>query len=200
MCSLRTRRYLQISLSAQDKEHIQKFLNSIESNHGIKSYKTKDGVEYSRVIIEDDNLFYDLISHGLTPRKTFTCTFPDIPEHLSIPFIRGYFDGDGCISSHLSKYGTPEFEFNITGTKEMLAEIIKRLPVSSNVKMRSRRNNGKNNYTVKYCGNAQTYNTMKLLYENASVYLERKYRKYQELANYLVVRDGNITNYEAVNR
>jgi len=41
---------------------------------------------------------------------------------------------------------------------------------------------------------------MKLLYENASVYLERKYRKYQELANYLVVRDGNITNYEAVNR
>ena len=44
---------------------------------------------------------------------------------------------------------------------------------------------GKNNYTIKYCGNQQTFRVMSLLYDGAEVYLDRKYKKYLELNKYL---------------
>lgn len=46
-------------------------------------------------------LFDSLVKRGVTPNKSFTMKFPQIPRtHLSF-FVLGYFDGDGC--AHLSK-------------------------------------------------------------------------------------------------
>ncbi len=43
-------------------------------------------------------LFESLSALGFTPNKSNTMRFPNVPaEHLA-SFVRGYFDGDGCIS------------------------------------------------------------------------------------------------------
>jgi len=40
----------------------------------------------------------DLIDKGVTPRKSLTLKPPvGIPERLTRHWIRGYFDGDGCV-------------------------------------------------------------------------------------------------------
>jgi LAGLIDADG-like domain len=40
----------------------------------------------------------DLDRLGLTPRKSLTLRYPDIPGYLDNSFILGCFDGDGCLS------------------------------------------------------------------------------------------------------
>ena len=42
-------------------------------------------------------MYEDLIRLGVTPRKSLTLKFPKIPIKLVNHFIRGYFDGDGCV-------------------------------------------------------------------------------------------------------
>ena len=42
-------------------------------------------------------IYNDLLNLGLTPRKSLTIAFPAIPLEFLSYFIRGYFDGDGCI-------------------------------------------------------------------------------------------------------
>ncbi len=47
----------------------------------------------------------DLIGHGATIRKSLTLTFPThLDEKLIKHFLRGYFDGDGCIN-YRPQYG-----------------------------------------------------------------------------------------------
>ena len=52
--------------------------------------------------IRSKQLVEDLAKFGICERKTYLdVSFPNLPEHLVHHFIRGYFDGDGCI--HISK-------------------------------------------------------------------------------------------------
>ena len=45
----------------------------------------------------------DLENLGITPNKTMIVKYPNISEHLQNHFIRGVFDGDGCISLRTDK-------------------------------------------------------------------------------------------------
>ena len=57
---------------------------------------SRDKIQY-RIQVGSRTWFTDLLLLGFTVRKSNTLTFPKVPRaHLS-DFIRGYFDGDGCI-------------------------------------------------------------------------------------------------------
>lgn len=43
-------------------------------------------------------IYEDLIGLGLCPRKSLTINLPKIPEQFFQYFLRGNFDGDGCIN------------------------------------------------------------------------------------------------------
>lgn len=58
---------------------------------------------YVNLRMNSKYLVNQLISMGITPRKSKTLKFPDVPEKYISHFIRGYFDGDGCI--HFNPYG-----------------------------------------------------------------------------------------------
>ncbi|MFA5932511.1 MAG: LAGLIDADG family homing endonuclease [Microgenomates group bacterium] len=59
--------------------------------------------------IGSKNMYNDLLKLGVTPRKSLSIKFPIVPtEYLSF-FIRGYFDGDGCL--HLLKGIYPRLIF-----------------------------------------------------------------------------------------
>lgn len=188
------RLYLQIALAEKDIDHLVKFSNSLKSTYPIHTYETKEKHKYCRVIIEDKKFCNDLIKLGATPAKSLTLEFPkNLDKKYILDFTRGYFDGDGCLSSHEYKYGNGiEYEFNITGTSEMLTTVLNILKLKITDKTLKQRYGKKNvnNYTAKYCGNLQAFRVMHLLYNNASVYLERKYNKYLELADLINSRLG----------
>jgi intein-encoded DNA endonuclease-like protein len=71
------------------------------SDHKI-SERTSDTGSVYVVQIGSRELFDDLIRLGLTPNKARRMQLPKIPKKYVGDFVRGYFDGDGCIWSGLT--------------------------------------------------------------------------------------------------
>lgn len=95
---------LKLKLGIKDKGHVELFSKSIESNHKIKDFisdvivdKIKHSSMCSSLSIYNTKIVKDLYIHGCTNKKTFTIRFPNLDKELERHFIRGYFDGDGCI-------------------------------------------------------------------------------------------------------
>lgn len=186
MDSIQDRYYLQLSLSSVDRAHIEKFKQCIQSSHPIREYACTDYSQgfYSRIIIEDKHVFDSLETLGMTTNKSLTVAYPNISEQLDAPFIRGYFDGNGCISCNMSHNF---WECNITSTYEMLAEIFKRLPVNADKQFAPKQRHPErrvNNWTFRFGGNQQCLNILEWLYAGSDelTRLDRKYDKYIELA------------------
>lgn len=57
-----------------------------------------------RLQIGSGEWYSDLLALGFTPRKSNTLTFPEVPELCLGDFVRGYFDGDGCVYFSKLKY------------------------------------------------------------------------------------------------
>lgn len=48
--------------------------------------------------------FMDLEALGFTSKKSLTLTFPKVPKAYIADFVRGYFDGDGCVYVNRIKF------------------------------------------------------------------------------------------------
>jgi intein/homing endonuclease len=191
-----------ISVTKKDKNHLEKFLNDIKGNHHINTYKQSNGYtsnQYCRVTICGDNMFNDLVSHGVVENKTLILKPPKINENLIRHFIRGYVDGDGCITSSLGKQKngdqrkSPDFKLKICGTIEMLDFIKSFIEDNTNVIIRryyKRRKTDKIE-NIDLGGNKQVRQVLDLLYRDATIFLQRKYEKYIELCNCTVLSIGN---------
>lgn len=88
-----------IEFHSTDKQLIEMVRNILESNHKISVKKPRDSrhkLAY-RLQLGSKEMFEDLLTLGFVPNKSLTIKFPVIPETFQKDFIRGYFDGDGCI-------------------------------------------------------------------------------------------------------
>lgn len=164
---------IELSLKADDLEHIKKFKTFMKSNHKI-SYRKN--VNAYRISITSQELAQDLTNLGCHQAKSLTLKFPtkeQVPEHLIHHFMRGYFDGDGCIC-----ISSEQPIFIVTGTSNFLDKYEKIiLNVLNKNKPNKRYNDGKA-YNIRYGGNKQCKKIFDFLYENATVYLKRKYDKF----------------------
>jgi intein-encoded DNA endonuclease-like protein len=120
--------------------------------------------------------------------KTHILKFPteeQIPSYLHNHFIRGYFDGDGCIcvkkvnTKHTASFSLEGNEMFITHVQEML---VKNCNLNMN-KMYYRHPEKKTSISLRYFGRKQVKLICTYLYKNSSIYLERKFQKFQ-LINY----------------
>lgn len=75
-----------------------------------------------------------LSKYGCTPKKSLTLKFPEKSifksEDLIRHFIRGYWDGDGCVSFTYKTHA-----INVLGTKEFLLSLKEYLPNMNNVNL-----------------------------------------------------------------
>ena len=185
--SLQERFLFQLCLSIQDYNHLVKLSKAIDSTYPINIYETNgySKNKYGRILIEDRGMYKSLLKHGVSPNKSLNEKFPYmVNSKYYIDIVRGIFDADGCISVHKSKHGTDEYEFNINGTKEILTSIKEILNDNTNNKLLKRYpNRNNNNYTLKHCGNQITYKYLNMIYDNAEIYLDRKYDKFLQLKN-----------------
>jgi len=168
-----------ISLSSKDKDHLYKFKSFLNSEHPVNDYVNNCGDKYSRLLITSDRMFDDLSKLGCTESKTFTIEYPCdlVPLRLMNHFIRGYFDGDGSIS--LIKKDV-QYKLKICGTKDLLSGILSYVN-KVNSKLGRKKNYLKDNWYISIGGNLQVLKILNIIYKNASVFLDRKYRRYSDL-------------------
>ena len=171
------RNTIALSLKEEDYNHIVKFRKFLNlTNKPIrKKIKHKDnknyiGYEFS---INNEKVKNDLCNLGCMPNKTFKIKFPSdeiVPPDLKQHFIRGYLDGDGCITHNSS--GNVSVE--ILGTYDFLDGYQKWIGLHYN-KVHDFKTT-----EIKHSMYAGKYAKIILnkLYENASIYLDRKYKLY----------------------
>ena len=89
-------RYLRVTSTDKDRIELIRFL--LQSEHTIVKEKPPGNRKYRFLLrIGNRKLFDSLLARGLTPRKSLTMTLPDVPDLFFPHFLRGYFDGDGCV-------------------------------------------------------------------------------------------------------
>jgi hypothetical protein len=176
-----------VALSSIDEELLIKLNKSLDSTYPIKRYFTSGNneyksVEYSRILITSDKLVDDLINLGVLENKTNIIKPPSIKEEFIKHFIRGYMDGDGTISKSLSNYyvgflGTDDI-LNYISNYLISHDLIKR------INKFEKRKEGQVVSSVRYGGNIQAQRILDHLYEDSSIWLERKHNVYKELKQY----------------
>lgn len=181
---------LLINLNRKDKRHLEKFRDFMKSNVEIKDYIASDGYctnspsEMSKICFNSIDLVDDLTAIGVTPKKSLTLKPPKIKEEYYLPYIMGYFDGDGS----LYKLNTGEYGINICGTSETLSWICENLHMECHLRKRFK-NKDTNNFYITCGGKQKPYNIIKPMFNSTSTHLDRKYDKFLELEH--VVLFGN---------
>jgi len=168
---------IQIHLSYKDIGHLRKIKNTIEaSNKIVVAYTVIGDKQYKKCIISFGSKYMSssLVAIGIGPRKSLTLEFPKIPYEYLSHFIRGYFDGDGCIASSL-------INIDLIGTYSFLdtcAEIFYKECGVARIKPKKKKD--KNAFNIVY----NTKNALKVLrfiYRDAEIYLDRKFNLYQKM-------------------
>lgn len=93
---------ISITQLTQDVDILEKINNAMTSDYPIHTYVQKENnKEKSVLLISSKDLSQDLCKLGCSEAKTFSIRFPNenqyFDDNLMCHFIRGYFDGDGCI-------------------------------------------------------------------------------------------------------
>lgn len=163
--------YLQIEVAAYDRDILEK-IKQVMQFEGPILESNRNTV---RLQINNKKIISDLIAKGIPAvNKTTELVYPKtLPNELSRHFIRGYCDGDGSIYDH-GRHG----RLQLLGTKALLAEIKHITKVNNKVGYRG--NSGANIYVLAV-GGKKGQDIMHWLYEDATIYLDRKYKKYFEL-------------------
>ena len=180
----------ELSLAIVDLEHLNKFnefMKHIHNNVKIGDSKCGDKVfKRCRWGVTNKHLWNVLNNYGCTPRKSLTLKFPDesifiesdkySKEELIRHFIRGYVDGDGCLSYQNKEHTIATL--SILGTENFLNTLQQHIP-EKNHKLQD--NDKKSDITKVLTYNYGTaYRVASYLYSNSHIYLDRKYNKYLE--------------------
>lgn len=164
-------------LQEKDKYIITQFLEDLKSNHPIKYNKDKN--PYVTIICKP--ICDSLISKGFNNRKSWGIDFKkvisNVPENLENHFLRGMFDGDGCIKIYKYDYlNKAQIHFGYTGLKEVCEYVGDRLNLKRKLIFE-----GNCTYTV-VTRNSDIINDINnYLYKDATIYISRKYDTFNKI-------------------
>lgn len=126
--------YISIVASDKDLSILKQIKAAMNSFHKLYRRKSSmqiypDGRQYLSkncfiFRIGSKLMYNDLLKLGLTPRKSLTVLFPSIPLEFLSHFIRGYFDGDGCLYLIKGKYPRVIFTSGSNKFLEGLLEVL----------------------------------------------------------------------------
>lgn len=171
---------IELALNEADYNHVVLFQEAINNKNKLY-YKTINNASGTKshcwkLSFKDKQMKEDLIKHGCGPKKSHEIKLPSLTGYLMQHFIRGYFDGDGCILM------SNRYTINITsGCLNMLEQLKLYLENELGVTMKIYQDT-RSTSTYRLCCNRQeeSLNILKYLYNNSTEKnrLARKYEKF----------------------
>jgi intein/homing endonuclease len=187
-----------IGLSIKDEIFLKSIQKILDSDHKLNYYIHKlskysdkwNNSESVKLSITSEQMVKDLKKFNIVPNKSLIYTFPDwlIDHPLKHHFIRGYVDGDGSFyfdsakkSIIFSLRGTISFLENIKFIFEKDCKLItKTIPIISG---------GIGSFRI---NSKQLHNIVDFLYNDATLYLPRKYLIAKECLNPSYIVDNRF--------
>lgn len=116
-----------LSMASADREIIANIRRTLNSEHSIVKIPPSTPHRKTKYLLRigSNNLCDKLEKYGLYPCKSLTAELPAIPSAMLSHFVRGYFDGDGCV--HIEKQkGRTSARLRIiftSGSKSFLSQL-----------------------------------------------------------------------------
>lgn len=171
-----------VCLTSVDLDRIETVRSLLGSQHQV--IKTEERGNYKAkylIRIGNANLFKSLEAIGLTPHKSMTMQFPNVPDRNLPAFIRGYFDGDGCVYVRKISSTRPTHLKTIftSGSKKFLIKLQKYLKEKAKMEGGGLYEHGstKGTYQLRYAAR-DSIRLFQYMYKNeetGSLALRRKY-------------------------
>lgn len=116
--------YTKLTFTSKDIELVEIIKRELKSEHKLAKYDVFDkrtNKTYTRYSLQitSKEIVSDLNKLDIRSNKSFNCSMPNIPEEYFWHFVRGVFDGDGCISKE-KKHKDGRLNFSIIGSENLL--------------------------------------------------------------------------------
>lgn len=192
---------LSFSQLEQDVDILEKIKEEMSSTYPFfNQVQKQNGKITTRFYAYSKKLCEDLVKLGATTKKSLIIKFPTfLDENLLRHFIRGYFDGDGCIWNGKRKVMKVKdlnrkegfryriihnVKFTFTSNTDFIIGLqdylIKTLGLRKN-KIFNRFKCNKSVSTLEYCGRGNIKKLYDFMYKDATIYGERKFKKFNEI-------------------
>ena len=167
-----------LTLAEDSLDSIEKFKKSLHATNPILYDNSKSiGQPQAKIVLTSQKTVNDLIDKGCVKQKSLILQPPKkVPEKLLSHFIRGFFDGDGSLMKY-NYNNYPSYQIGFTTTYEM-AIWLREIFGKGDIRKEKRRD-----FTWYYSigGNRQVLDICHYMYDEATIWMDRKYARYQEL-------------------
>lgn len=185
-----------LEFTSTDKDIMLKIRRAFNSNHKITGRKRrKHHKTVYRVQIGSKIIFDNLTSFGFKPNKSKDLSYPPVPSQYFQDFVRGYFDGDGHVTTGVYKrynratYNTILFSGFTSGCEEflkLLHEDLKSIGVVAGGTLYYQKG-----FRLNF-SNRDSLSLYRFLYKNmkSNLYLPRKKKMFERYINGVVAQPG----------
>lgn len=177
----------QIRLKLTDIDLLEQVKTKMKYNKPLNDNKTlkETHKKAKTLIICNTKIYDDLNKLGCYKNKTFDCNLPNLNDEYLGDFLRGFFDGDGCIYVGKDKRNDNLVgEVVVISTNNFINDVIKYLNICEiNASYFSDRNHDNRIGKFRIRQHDSLTKFFMLIYGNItndSIYLERKYNKYKQ--------------------
>lgn len=174
-----------IELQYGDIKHLKKFNKSISGNYRITDrWKTCDLSNNTDkknhmccIRIYSIKMYEDLEIIGFTNNKSYDFCIPVIDDSLIRHYIRGYFDGDGCLCLSNKSFGVSFITASLRFKDSLLKVLNGNGFYPKDYSYISDYNNTPM-YRPEFTKNSERLRFLDWIYSDSTIYLDRKYKKY----------------------
>lgn len=173
-CHTPSKNQIVLRLQARDKPILEKLNSLVNFDRPLTFTKKADGQDQYALTINSENISKTLESYGVTARKSLTLEWPDwMPSTAWPAFLRGYLEGDGWIGwdGRVTILGSTTF-------CEKMREVIEK-SCNNFAYVRPHPSDGISRLEITGIHNSKKF--LDFVYSDATIYLERKYERYQHL-------------------
>ena len=182
---------LMFAAAEKDRDILEKIKVAMQSTHHIKE-KIIHNKPQCILDISSEAMCKDIRKYGIDNRKSYTLKMdiiqntisPELERHL----IRGMIDGDGSLICTMNKSGFNKkhtLTISFTGNQNVCGYIAEKLKMTNKW-----RDEGNGIYSIKTNKRDQVIQIGSYLYDDATIYLNRKKNKFDEMRQtYLIETD-----------
>lgn len=164
-------RMFDITVHKKDKYILKQFAKELKFEGNLYDYVDRQAarIDFSCKVIYDD-----IVALGGKEHKSLDCCFPDVPEKYLSDFIRGYFDGDGCVCLYKNNHLQTSFA---SGSPQFLAALHRILKEKAGIVGGSQ-----SKWSLSF-GKRDSILLGNYIYkDNPELFLKRKFEKFQKFS------------------
>lgn len=192
---------LNIGQDSRDIDILYKIKAAIKSTYPLLERVRENGKKAFVLYVYGKTISESLEKVGVVKHKSLILKFPTFIEDSLMPhFIRGYFDGDGCIWNGKRKkmlvkneYKVGTFrerivhnvKFTFTGSNTFIPDLqkylIDHIGLKENKLNYSKAKKDHRHCVMEYSGRRNIAKLYNFMYKNATIFGERKKKKFEEI-------------------